>query len=398
MLISTSVNMARDATFALRNAVSRVQEPPYPGLMQGTPPNTEHDNVPNMNWAVPRVQTISVVIDENGSIVFTDNRIFNIGDEEIPTITALALAGGLTEGQLHEYRLRYLVETTADGHTILAFADVSMEKEVFANLLRSAALIGGTTLLLFFGIAIILSRWVVRPVEQAWNSQRQFVADASHELKTPLTVVLSNVEMLTEDKSIVDGKTRSRLENILEEAKRMRTLVNDLLTLARSDIAGKAKGHEKLDLSVLVSNTLLMFEPVYFEAGMRLEEQIENGLLVRGDKDRLCQLTEILLDNAAKYTLPGGCVKVRLSAAGKGELQLAVINESENIPKAELSHIFQRFYRLDKARSGGGYGLGLAIADSIVREHGGRIRAESEGNITTFCVAIPHVSKQKTEQ
>jgi signal transduction histidine kinase len=390
LLTSTSGKMARDTQLALRNAVSRTQTLPYPGMIPGLLPDSGHEGVPEMARVGPRVQTISVLTDADGSIIFTENRIFSIADEEVPDIVALALAGGEAQGQLHAYSLRYLVEASQDGQTVLAFADVSMEKEVVSGLLGSAALIGGMTLLLFFGIAILLSRWVVRPVEQAWNSQRQFVADASHELKTPLTVVLSNVEMLADDPSFVDVKTRSRLENILEEAKRMRTLVSDLLTLARSDIAGKTKSYEKVDLGAVVRNSLLMFETVYFDAGMRLDEQIEQGLYIRGDKNRLCQMVEILLDNAAKYTLPGGQITVRLSATGKGEVLLTVANESETIPKPELTSIFQRFYRLDKARSGGGYGLGLAIADSIVREHGGRIWAVSENMVTTFCVILPH--------
>jgi signal transduction histidine kinase len=377
---TTSASLARVADYALRDALKKV-DAPQGGLGFGL--------------EMRRLATITVVIDESGNMLSVRDRFFNLENADIIKITSRALSSRAAEGVLRDYNLQYVVTKTSEGLTVVAFVDVSVEKEVIDDLLLDFALIGGATLLLFFAFSILLSHWIVRPVELAWNSQRQFIADASHELKTPLTVILSNVEMLSDahirDETAADGKTRIRLENILEEARRMRGLVNDLLVLARSDMPGGKKTYENVDLSGLISNTVLNFEPVAFDAGLRLDDIIESGLFVRGDRTRLCQLAEILLDNAMKYSLAGGLITVRLTPSAKSELLLEISNESETIPKSELPNLFKRFYRLDKARSGSGHGLGLAIADSIVREHGGKIWAKSENNLTAFCVSLPAV-------
>ncbi len=373
ILASTSRNMLRQAEFTL-DAALKGMDMPSPGDKSGD----------------RRVPVLTVTADENGDIESASNQIFNLPESDMADIVKQALETGDGTGLLRGYSLRFMIQRTPSGSVRLAFVDVSTEKSVIENLVLTSGLIGLATLLVFFGASVLLARWIVRPVEKAWNTQRQFVADASHELKTPLTVVLSNIEMLIGGGRIGDEKTRLRCENILEEAKHMKTLVDGLLQLARADGAENTAPFEILDFSALVNHAVLCFEPILFDAGKRFEYSLQGGLSVRGDAVRLRQLTEIILDNACKYSPPAGLVTVALSRpAGKAEVCLDVTNDSETIPEAELSLVFERFYRRDKARSDGGYGLGLAIAENIVYSHGGKIGAASGAGRTTFSVTLP---------
>ncbi len=337
-----------------------------------------------------RMPVLTVITDADGTIVIVTNQIFNLPDSDVEALAEQALSTGDDSGVLRDYNLRFMTESMPDGSVHLAFVDNSTEKSIIEDLLVNSALIGITTLLVFFFISFLLARWTVRPVEKAWNSQRQFVADASHELKTPLTVVLSNVEMLSGDKLIEDEKTRLRLENILVEAKHMKALVDDLLQLARSDSVKNNTVYEKVDFSELINNAVLIFEPILFDAGKRFDYQLEEGLIVFGSSVKLRQLTEILLDNACKYTTSGGLVSVSLyKTPGKNDICFEVTNDSETIPETELALVFERFYRRDKSRSSSGYGLGLSIAENIVHEHNGKITAKSAAGHTTFSVQLP---------
>lgn len=372
ILISTNNSLERQSQFELKMALANPNT--------GQPSNTPTDR---------RKPFTTVLIDEHGSILSMSNNIFGFADDSVATITKLALASGEERGVLREYNLRFLIEKLELGKTRLAFIDNTMENTIIEKLLLNSGLVVAFTLLLFFGISIFLARWVVLPIEKAWNSQRQFVADASHELKTPLTVILSNVEMLTGDISNQDTKTKTRLENIHEEAKQMKVLVDDLLYLARTDSIRRKGAFEKVNFSMLLSKATLIFEPILFDTGKRFEYTIKDNLFVMGNVCMLRQLTEILLDNALRYSTPAGLINVVLKSGNKNDIIFEITNDSEPIPQEELSKIFERFYRLDKSRSSSGYGLGLAIAETIVSEHSGKISANSEASHITFCVALP---------
>jgi signal transduction histidine kinase len=339
-----------------------------------------------------RKPVLTVLVDTDGKIIQINNHLFDVDASDVPEITRQALDSGQATGILHDYSLRYLIITYENGTIHLAFMDNAMEKSVIDDLLVNAALVGAGTIILFFIISILLARWVVMPVEKAWNSQRQFVADASHELKTPLTVILSNAEMLLSEPRAAEPATAQkvpqRLHNILEEARHMKVLVDELLTLARSDSVKKTGCQDKVDLSALVQNAALIYEPVFYDSGKHFEYAVDSGLYVRGDAARLRQLLELLLDNSLKYSPEGGLTSLHFHLV-RGDICIEVKNDSETIPEEELDLIFKRFYRLDKSRSGSGFGLGLAIAETIVSEHHGRIWAKSELQRTTFTVQLP---------
>ncbi len=271
---------------------------------------------------------------------------------------------------------------------------MSSERSVIANLVKNSLLIGSLSFAAFLVVSLLLARWAVRPVELAWERQRQFVADASHELKTPLTVILSNAQLLGEAEG--DPALRSRLrENILSMSARMRSLVESLLDLARVDSGLAGQTLSRVDLSRVVSEAILPFEPLFYERGLVLSSSVEPGIAVKGSAERLSQAVGVLLDNAQKYASPGGSVSVTLSRQGGRHCLIAVENSGEPLSPAERRDIFKRFYRADAARSSGGsYGLGLSIARGIVEAHRGRIWAEALPGGNRFCIRL-RVQKSK---
>ena len=237
-------------------------------------------------------------------------------------------------------------------------------------------------------ISWLLARWAVKPVETAWQQQRQFVADASHELKTPLTVIMTNAELLNSPD--FDETRRSQFAaHILTMSRQMRQLIEEMLDLARTDSGQSTLIFSQVDLSRLISDAVLPFEPVFFEAGLTLAVDIQPGLTVRGSQQHLRQTVDILLDNARKYAAPSGEISVTLTRCG-GRCRLAVSNPGPGISKADLQNIFKRFYRADEAHPQlGSYGLALSIARNIILRHRGRIWAESKNGRNTFFVELP---------
>lgn len=334
-----------------------------------------------------RLPCFTVLVRSDGTVDLGSRAEIMLTDLDTEELEALAVEVAEKEepgGVLSPYRLRYAKRSRENG-TVIAFADSSMEYRSLMELVKNSLIIGSLTLLVFFGASVLLARWAVRPVETAWNQQKQFVGDASHELKTPLTVILSNADMiLTHPREDPERWAR----NILAEAQHMKGLTQDLLSLARSESSGCSPVLETVDLSYLVTDSVLSFEPAAFEQGHELLHEEEPDLTVQGDASALSQLCGILLDNALKYSSPGGSVRVSLKAAGK-LARLTVSNEGIPIPKEDLSRIFERFYRSDPARHGEGYGLGLAIAQRIAEQHRGKIWAESANGVNTFTVTLP---------
>lgn len=334
-----------------------------------------------------------VTLNQSGEIVSVTANNVEVSDELVRHAVAAALSQNSTEGVLGDLMLRYRVEKTPSGLR-LAFVDRTRELQSLLKLLLTslAALLGGFAA--FLAVSLFLSRWALRPAEQAWEQQRQFVADASHELKTPLTVILANIGILLSRPNDTIAQQHKWIENTQTEAERMKKLVDDLLFLAKSDAVLAPMPHTKLDLSDLIWSSVLPFEPVAFEQGVALDSDIPAGITVQGDAGQLRQVAAILLDNACKYAGEKGRVSVRLEAA-QDKIRLRVQNTGEPIAPDKLKHIFERFYRADasRAREKGGYGLGLAIAQRIVAAHRGSITAQSDAQSgTTFTVTLPKPS------
>ncbi|WP_346704903.1 HAMP domain-containing sensor histidine kinase [uncultured Agathobaculum sp.] len=291
-------------------------------------------------------------------------------------------------GVLSEYNLRYY-RVDMPLSQCLVFADISSERATLNGLVKTCCIIGVVGFLLFLWVSILLSKWAVRPVEQAWKQQRQFVAAASHELKTPLTVIMTNTELL-QNPTYDAGKRETFLHSIQTMSEQMKRLIGQMLELARTDNAEAKEVFAEVDLSRLTTQTVLPFESVFFEKGMRLETDVQENIRVTGAEAQLRELVEILLDNAQKYAREKGCTWVALQKRGRNRCVLTVSDEGEEIPPDALQNLFKRFYRADPARSrSGSFGLGLSIAENIVTQHRGKIWAESKDGINRFTVELP---------
>ena len=299
-------------------------------------------------------------------------------------------------GSLSDLGLFY-VKRQAGGVMYLAFADMGSASG-WRSLAATLAVVEVAALAVFFVISLFFSRWALRPVARAWTQQRRFVADASHDLKTPLTVILANTSIALEHPERSVASQSQWLESTQHEAEAMQSLVGDLLALAKMDEeeaaaqSGAARpAFEEVDLSDVLEGEVLQFESVAFERGVKLESQVEPGIELRGNEQRLRRLAGTLIDNACKYVDDGGAVNVSLSRAGK-QAKLEVRNTGAPISPEDLPHVFDRFYRADKARTGGagGHALGLAIARAIAEEHGGTLTASStQAEGTAFTATLP---------
>lgn len=326
---------------------------------------------------------IRVERDIQGKVLFIDGGYYDLSDENLLEVLLERVDESQEQtGVIKEYALRFFRSVTPNGQCVV-FTDMSGEKTVLRQLVRTMILVGIMALVIFGGISYLLAKWMVEPVERAWIQQKQFVADASHELKTPLTVILTNAELMQMN------PRETYAAGILAMANQMRGLVENLLELARLDNGMAEKEMEKISFSNLVEESILPFEPVFFEQEIELKTEIESAIILKGSRRYLQQLMDILLDNAQKYGQKKGKCEVCLKRTGKHECLLSVANTGEQIPKEDLKNLFERFYRADKVRSiGRSYGLGLSIAQSIVHKHGGKIWAESKEGWNSFFIKL----------
>ena len=323
-----------------------------------------------------------------GSLMVDGDKYYDLTDDELNVaIYNAAFTDGREYGVLEDYGLRYYrAETPLELRYV--FTDIQLEQRTLGQLLRSSVAIGAAGFTGFLILSILLAGWAVRPVERAWEEQRRFVADASHELKTPLTVILTNAELLQEP-GHEEAQRQQFSASILTMSHQMRSLVESLLQLARADCGQTKLERVLLDWSRTLERVVLPFEPVYFEEGLMLESDIQPGVTVQGNEAQLRQVAEILLDNARKYSTPGGVVRLTLRSQGR-QAVLSVASPGTVLTAQQCRDIFRRFYRVNEARSrDGSYGLGLSIAERIAADHQGKIWAEGRDGTNTFYVTLP---------
>ena len=293
---------------------------------------------------------------------------------------------GFIEGS--DYNLAYVYRKSPVG-VEMAFKDSSMYKKTIRKLIMSAVIVGGISIFLSYIICLYIANKAVKPVEEAYNSQKRFIADASHELKTPLAVVKTNVEILKANKNETVDSQKKWIDYISFQTDRMSKLVSDLLYLAKADNNEVLGVQSEFNISDTIMNQLLSFEAVIYENELTLNCDIQENIRFLGNKEGINQLVGILLDNAIKHSYKNKEIKVMLKEI-KGTIRFVVTNYGEVIPEEDLEKIFERFYRVDKSRSRekGGYGLGLSIAKTIVEREKGTIRAISRNNETSFIVEL----------
>ena len=334
---------------------------------------------------------------ESGTIAqIVDQSSAAVPDSLLASALNLAAADPQSHGYLADAGLFFAKRDVGHG-LIVAFADGGAASS-WQGLAWGLAGVGMAALGVLFLLNLQLSTWALGPVQRAWSQQQQFIADASHELKTPLTVILANNAILRQRGGETVASQGQWIESTQMEAERMQALVTDMLDLARpATTASAEQPTPALDFSRLVEGEALTFEAVAFERNLVWEAAVAEGISVRGHASRLQRLVAVLLDNACKYTDEGGTVEVTLRTEG-AEAVLSVRNSGEPIAKEDLPHLFDRFYRADKARTQAGvqaaapegYGLGLAIAADIAQAHKGALTVSStaeEG--TAFTLRLP---------
>lgn len=338
---------------------------------------------------LPYVLAFAVSVNETGEILVESDVGADMNDALLQSAVkkALTLPEGTT--RLPSLGLICCRRNGTRGEIHLAFTSDEYLRERVWDTALMAGVACVLAMLLFYVLSRILARHMVKPIDEAFQSQRQFVADASHDLRTPLTVILSNMEVLRRHGEETVESQLKWVESTREEADRMRGLAEEMLELAHSEYAEERLELTPLSVSDLVEETLLQFEPLAFEKGVSLVGEIAPRVQLRSHKSSLVRLLHILLDNAVKYSPKGGEVHLALVSEGRG-CRLSVQNGGPPIPKEDLPHIFKRFYRADKARGAGGFGLGLSIAENLATALGGRIEVRStaeEG--TTFTLLLP---------
>ena len=361
-------------------------------FQQGTPMELGED---------VRLPFFTLQLGPRGELISAGGGYYDLSDGDfLDHLVQQIFASHKRLGVLPEYNLRYYrMDTPASQY--LVFADISSEMATLDGLRSTCLLIGALSFFAFLWVSILLSRWAVKPVDRAWKQQRDFVAAASHELKTPLTVIMANAELM-QDPDYGEENRIKFLDNILVMSRQMRRLVEQMLTLAQTDSAQSRENFAPVNLSHLVSQSILTFEPVFYEKGLSLSVQAGDNIQVMGEEGQLRQLLGIFLDNTQKYSRAGGATQVSVDKREKkGRCRITVANQGEPIPPEDLQNIFKRFYRMDKARSrNGSFGLGLAIAQGIAEQHRGTIWAESSGGWNRFFVELPchitHTTFRKT--
>ena len=390
MCVSNYRRFYADSIKAIDRTLSGDVEDLKPALEFGDrdgkrPPRPKDDS------GIGKIAVFTVTLEVNS------NTVSGINDSgiQVDTDTAqkaadAAIAANKISGTLQSMGLRFKMQAAKNGLKI-AFADITNEQDSMQSLILISVLIFAIVLLTSFIISLFLSKRALAPVQKAWDQQHQFVADASHELKTPLTVILANLGIIKSHSQHTIEEERKWLDNTEEEAIQMKDLLQDLLFLAREDADNAPPApHVEFDLSRLVWECILSFESVTYEQKTEMTEDIQDHILINGNEKQSKQLLIILLDNACKYA-KGGTIYLLLRQEHE-KVILSIKNSGVIIPKKDLEHIFERFYRASKSRSRetGGYGLGLSIAHTIVQKHNGKIKAESnEKDGTTFCVVLP---------
>jgi len=337
-----------------------------------------------------------VFVTEDGMIVYQESNSSTLSSDLLKDAVEAAINSPNYAGVLKQFQIRFLKRYTPEGIR-LAFVELDYEKSSIYSLLFLCTAVLALALIAFFFITLFLSKWVLRPVEKAWMQQNQFVADASHELKTPLTVILANLNIILAHPNDTIQKQMKWIENTYAESERMKKLVDQLLFLAKSDAVQIPDTFTSFHLSDAAWSCLLPFESIAFEKKINIVEEISPDIWIYGNEEQLKQLMVILIDNACKYTSPQGTVHFRLYSE-QNKVFLKVSNTGDPISPDDLEHIFERFYRSDKSRvhQNGGYGLGLTIAQTIIQKHHGKIQVSStveEGTI--FSVLLPLESKNK---
>ena len=358
-------------------------------MLTKIPRNNRDDNEPNfgpnrkeINEDFKRIYLDStiytIILDENGNY----QAVINNTNDEINETTIKEIANNIISkhqtnfyiGNLYTSRYAYIFTP----NNTLIIMDNTEVNNLLVNQLITNILIFILCEIIIFIITYLITKWIITPVKESFEKQKIFVADASHELKTPLSVMIASADAYFNDKN------DKWVKNMKNESERMIKLVTELLDLAKTEQAGDIPMEEK-NLSNIIEGSILTFESLFYDNKIKLKYNIEDNIKMTCNEDLIVELMSILIDNAIKHCKEKGKVIVNLYKKNK-QINLEVENTGLPIKKEDEEKIFERFYKVDTSRNrnSNNYGLGLAIAKNIVERHNGEISAHSANGYTTF--------------
>lgn len=349
-------------------------------------------------------QAFSILVDEDGKPQFNNSMDDAFKDYILKIINiALKQEGNSKKIKVVQKQYKFSVVSVfkqnslnseikkldAESLKLISFIDITDSQKTLNELLITLIVIGMIMLIVIFIISIYFAKRSVLPIESSYIKQKQFIADASHELKTPIASIGANIDALKSSPNETVMSQKKWIDYIDIEIESMNKLVGDLLYLAKSDGNPNDFEFSPIDLSNLVNNSILTMEAVSYEKGITVKQDVDAKVIINGDSEKSMQVIKILLDNAVKYVDDNGNIYISLKES-KNNAIFTITNTGDGIESIHYQRIFDRFYRVDQSRiNDGSYGLGLSIAKSIVQNMGGNISVSSIiGESTTFTVTL----------
>lgn len=324
----------------------------------------------------------SIVLKNNSTMVLS-NSLKNTSKKDILSMTHKLQKSKTRFGSIDDYI--YIVRILRSGNTVYIFVDNKEALQNAKSFMFVSLFIFLLSLVAFTIISYYLSKWMIKPSEKAIKNQKIFVANISHDLKTPITIIKANADLIENE-----VKNKKSIKYIKQETEKLNHLVNEMLTLTRIDNTISKENFKSFNFGDSLFDVVLPFESIAYEKGIRFNINIDEVTDYFGDENNIQKLAEILIDNAMSYTAKGGIVDVDAYENSKA-VTLSVTNTGEPISDEKKVEIFDRFYRESKSResTGNHYGLGLSIANTIVKKHNGKISVESKDGKNTFTVTLP---------
>lgn len=355
--------------------------PDDPAHENSPPPENSHDGIkaPAHGGMSPEIpyesRYFTVTVSESGEIVKTDlSKILSVDDSSASDYTEKALSSSRSRGFIKQFRF---AKRTSGNETKIIFLDCGRKLDAFRAFLWVSVSVGLGGCVIMFAVFVLISGKIVKPIAESYEKQKRFVSDAGHEMKTPLTIINANLDLLESDGQ--SGDQAEELEDIRSQTKRMTELTNNLVYLSKMEESEHKPAMAEMPFSDVVSETINAFTPLIKGKNLDFSANITPDITLYGSPDAIRRLTSVLLENAVKYSPANGKLTVNLTT-NKKSADLSVFNETENeIKKEDLPHVFDRFYRTDASRNSatGGHGIGLSIAKAITEIHGGGIKAET---------------------
>ena len=344
-----------------------------------------HSSIPSIPSDDKTYQVSFTVLVNDGKIILSTPTSLNVDD--IGTAILNAIDQEQDRGIINNLNLSFLKVNVKEGTLISFVSREHLHERLKENLMHTTVTML-ISLVVFFFISRRFAKIAVTPVEKAWEQQKQFLADASHDLKTPLTVILANNNIVSAHRNDTVESQMKWIESTSEEANRMSDLINKMLELAKSEATKEELKISQVNLSEIVENSILQFEVVAFEKNISIESGIQPDIFVKTHAPTFSKVLEILFDNAIKYSDENGKISIALYQTSKKAF-FTINNKGEHISHDDLPHVFERFYRTSKERKIGGHGLGLSLAKKKCDMLGCKLSVDSnKEDGTTFTITL----------